>query len=151
MEHKGHNYVPWRKVSGWKCVRCGRCCREYLVSVSYSEALMLSLKYSAPIIKIDNKYYLMPRIDGKCPFLTYIGPIAYCKIYYDRPTVCRLYPFYVSKTPTYGRASEAEFEYGDEILYVYVDSLCLGVNKAKNIREVAKFYIHLWSRYTRVF
>ena len=111
---------------------------------------MLSLKYNAPIVKMSNKYYLMPRVDGRCPFLTYIGPIAYCKIYYERPTVCRLYPFYVSKKPTYGRANEAEFEYHNETFYVYIDSLCLGVNKAKNIKDVAEFYVYLWSRYIKV-
>jgi len=146
---RGHHYVPWKDISGWKCIRCGQCCREYIVSLSYYEALILALKHNAPIIKMKNKYYLMPRADGSCPFLTKIGSVAYCRIYYERPTVCKLYPFYVSNRPVYGKASRAEIIKDGETYYVYVDKVCRGVNRSKNIEEVVRYYIELWKRYTK--
>jgi hypothetical protein len=44
-----------------------------------------------------------------------------------KPKACKLWPFKIYKTPKHGQASNAEFIHGDDVFFVYVDPLCLGI------------------------
>lgn len=148
-EKKHHRYLPWRDVLGWRCIRCGRCCKEYLVPLTPGEAIRYSLTYGPVVIAYKNKYYLAKKIDGSCCFLTYVGGLAYCLIYYERPLACRLYPFYITKTPIKGIPEEKAIYpiSRNRFVYVYIDSSCPGVNTVRNINSLVKEVIRIWQKY----
>ncbi|RLE60196.1 MAG: hypothetical protein DRJ49_01150 [Thermoprotei archaeon] len=147
----GHKYVPWRRVRGWTCIRCGTCCRSFLISLTPGEAMYYRIKYGPVVISLNGKYYLLPKYDGTCIFLHSIGSGLYsCLIYPERPRVCRIYPFYISEKPLRSSSSEeAIYEYNGEILHVYIDSICRGVNRSSNIRYVVRKAVELWDRMGR--
>ena len=141
----GHKYVPWRDVKGWRCLRCGKCCIDYLVELTPGEAIYYATKYGPVVFKYRNKFFLLPKPDGSCIFLRKYNGIYYCSIYYDRPRVCRLYPFYISyKSLRRDDKSRAEFNYNGETIYIYIDKECPGVDKARNIKELIPRVIRLW-------
>ncbi len=91
----------------FRCVRCGKCCRELEVVIVLSDverwakAGMWSLL--AHVVRRRAKgwlaslgieyYFALKRRYGVCPF--YSGGL--CRIYDVRPSVCRLFPFAYSE------------------------------------------------------
>lgn len=142
-------YVPWKTVIGWHCLRCGRCCREYLVPLTPGEAMRYIATYGPVVIPYKGKRYLLRKPDGSCFFLTYRSGIAECLIYYDRPLACRLYPFYITTKPLEDfPPEEAEFILpGGRKVYIYLDSSCPGVNTIRNITLIVKEVVKIWLKY----
>ncbi len=111
-------HVPWRRVHSWKCVACGRCCREYRVPLRFYE--YLKLRHTGFVEERYGRFYIR-KIGGRCPFQ--IGRL--CSLQGEmKPVACKLYPFSVRK-----KGDEmAEYEYEGETYYVYVDvSTCPNV------------------------
>jgi len=130
--NKGHRYVPWRLVRSWRCIRCGRCCIVYSVPLLKSEVVNLTRKYGEVVVIRGGKYILKSKPNSECIFLSWINGKAYCRIYFERPLVCRLYPLYIRliPLPNAGPPQLAEYTCNDGLtLYVYVDALCPGTNK----------------------
>ncbi|MCD6369005.1 MAG: YkgJ family cysteine cluster protein [Thermoproteales archaeon] len=144
MSKRVHEYVGWREVSGWRCLRCGRCCKEYLVDLAPGEAVYYALKYGPVVMVYRGKSYLLMKEDGSCIFLRKIGDEAYCTIYHDRPRVCRIYPFYVRTTPLKNKGDTALVLYKGKKIYVYVDKKCPGVNTEDNIENLLKGVLRTW-------
>jgi len=90
---------------------------------------------------------LLKKGDGSCIFLSYKGGVAYCLIYHDRPRVCRMYPFLVTRKPLSGDGEDAEILYGGDKLYLYVDSVCPGVDTANNMYYLIDKVLEKWLRY----
>lgn len=143
------SYSPWRGLVGWVCLRCGKCCREYAVPLTRGEAIRYTLKYGSVVIPYRNKSYLMRKLDGSCCFLVDRGSYTECSIYYDRPLVCKLYPFYITTNPLPNIDEDlARYNIGNKnYVYVYLDSTCPGVNKTRNISIVVRKAVELWLRY----
>ncbi len=89
----------------FECQRCARCCgdtphRGRIIYLLESEVKKISkktglkpLEFASPISGLGNFKYKMKKRNGVCIFLKNKA----CQIYDIRPTVCRLYPFLVSK------------------------------------------------------
>jgi len=110
--------VPWKKVHLWYCRACGRCCREYRVPLRFYE--YLRLRSTGFVEERFGKFYIK-KIGNHCPFQ--VGRL--CSLQGElKPTACKLYPFSVKR-----KGDElSEFEYGGEMLHVYVDvSTCPNV------------------------
>ncbi|RLE74639.1 MAG: hypothetical protein DRJ56_07130 [Thermoprotei archaeon] len=149
MVRRALRYVPWRSVRGWSCTRCGRCCREYAVPLARGEVVRYAFTYGPVVVSRGGRSYLLRKPDGSCIFLVDRGGYAECGIYYDRPIACRLYPFYITREPIPGtRAELASYEHPSAgRLYVYLDGDCPGVNRADNIKLVARKAVDAWLRY----
>lgn len=84
----------------FKCLRCGKCCR-LRVKLSKEDIKRIEKKGHTNFIDEDagnNK--CMKMINLYCIFLTVDTGIASCKIYKQRPEICRKYPFFKNKTMT---------------------------------------------------
>lgn len=143
----GHNYVPWRRVERWTCIRCGLCCRNFLVPLLTHEALKIYKTFGPLIVQVNGKIALAKKPDGSCVFLTYEGGIAKCTIYFERPGVCRLYPFYIKVGAEEG---EEDALYVDETGFkyrVYIDTNCPGTYKGPPIEPIIPKVIETWRRF----
>ena len=131
--------VPWRRVRYWQCSACGRCCREYRVPLRFYE--YLKLKPTGFVEERRGKFYIR-KIGGRCPFQH--GNL--CLLQGElKPTACKLYPFSIRR-----KGDElSEFEYGDEVFYVYVDvSTCpnvvlgkAGEGMRRLVEEAVQIYV----------
>ncbi|MCX8204832.1 MAG: YkgJ family cysteine cluster protein [Candidatus Nezhaarchaeota archaeon] len=143
---RGHQYVPWRRVPSWACIRCGGCCRHFLVTLTPGEALNLTRKYGIPMLIKGVKYIMPCKADGSCVFLAEDNGAARCTIYFERPYVCRMYPFHVSQRDL-GGGSEAIYVDRDGTgLYVYVDVACRGVGRGVPIEKLIPLAVRLWRK-----
>ncbi|WP_202318863.1 YkgJ family cysteine cluster protein [Archaeoglobus neptunius] len=105
--------VTWKRVAGWRCRRCGKCCRDLDIMVTPEEERRLQ-KYGEVFERGKILTYLR-KLNGKCIFLR--GNT--CTIYSERPMACVKYPFYFRLKGD----AEAFFQG----IYVYVDPSCPGL------------------------
>jgi len=132
------DFVPWRYVSDWKCIRCGNCCRFYSVVISFHEWLMIVKNFGINLTTSGlNKFYIRRRNDGSCSFLGNSSYTSACSLQRTKPRACQLWPFKVLMTPEYGFANEAEFPIGDGRVFVYADSMCNGLSFGSPTPEFA--------------
>ncbi len=150
----GHNYVPWRSVKTWRCVRCGKCCRIFSIPLTLGEAFNIVRKYGPVVINRKGKFILISKPNGDCIFLSRRNGLAFCDIYLERPFVCRIYPFYIRLKPLVGKGEEkkALFECDDGLkIYVYVDAVCEGINKGGYlVRDLVPQAVRIWRTRTGV-
>ncbi len=80
---------------GYRCGRCGKCCRGKLIQVNPYEVGRLARCLQQSTTQFRTAWtdagagnYLRRNPDGTCVFLTPAG----CGVYADRPLVCRIYP-----------------------------------------------------------
>jgi Fe-S-cluster containining protein len=90
--------------SNFKCDKCGKCCLTYTVKLSGSdikkiEKIGLKKQDFAEEDNFDVKFgkYALKRVNDQCIFLEKKGKKYSCKIYENRPAICRNYPFNESK------------------------------------------------------
>ncbi|MEM2136837.1 MAG: YkgJ family cysteine cluster protein [Candidatus Methanomethylicia archaeon] len=146
--HRVERYIAWKDANRWRCIRCGKCCKEYIVPLKFSEAIALTRKYGPIAIYYNGRYYLSKKADETCIFLTKVGNIAYCMNYLERPLCCKLYPFHISRKPIEGiEEGNAEINVNGEKLYLYVDALCPGIGQGYYIREFITKIIEIWKIY----
>ncbi len=120
--------IPWKFFRTWECISCGVCCKKYIVGLSKEEALRLIKKYGKHTVILKGKRYFIRKINGTCIFQ--VGNL--CSIQREKPLACRLWPFFISKKPLKDRDRLlAEFEYKNQVFYVYVDPFCRGLNRGK--------------------
>jgi len=106
----------------------------------------LARKYGIPLVARGAKYIMPCKANGSCLFLEESGEVTACSIYFERPFVCRMYPFHVSQRPL-GGGEEASYVDGDGVkLYVYVDASCRGVGYGKPITSLIPIVASLWRR-----
>ncbi len=120
--------VPWKSVSGWRCVRCGKCCSELDVPVSDEEENRLK-KYGNVFRRGKIGVYIK-KVNGRCVFLRN----NQCAIYDERPKACRRYPFYFRKKGD----ENALFIFKGKRFYVYVDADCKGLGMEGDVEEEIK-------------
>lgn len=106
----------------------------------------LARKYGLPIVARGVKYVMPCKADGSCVFLVEDRDTAACAIYFERPYVCRMYPFHVSQRDV-GGGSEAVYVDHDGLkLYVHVDVTCRGVGRGVPIERMVPIVVKLWRR-----
>ncbi len=76
------------------CRNCGECCKRIPCEITQDEIVRLCKRFDMSYQDFDDKYLkyrdTVPYLKTPCPFL---DENNYCKIYEDRPSVCRTYPF----------------------------------------------------------
>ncbi|MCD6458898.1 MAG: YkgJ family cysteine cluster protein [Thermoproteales archaeon] len=147
MPKSRHKYLGWRNVKGWTCIRCGACCKNYIIQLSPGEAMYYTIKYGPVAVKFQGKHYLLKKPDGSCIFLGYSQGKAVCMIYHDRPRVCRIYPFLITKEPLKGNGEDAEIVFRGKSLYLYVDAACPGVDTANNMKYLITPVLNVWRQF----
>lgn len=121
-------FVPWRYIADWKCVKCGDCCRLYSVVINFHEWLRIVKNYGVEHTSSGlDKLFIRRRSDGSCTFL-HSGPnINLCTLQRAKPRACQLWPFKVLMKPEFGYGNDAVFPYGENRLFVYADPMCHGL------------------------
>jgi len=143
---RGHKYVPWRRVDSWACIRCGDCCRRFLVTLTPGEAYNLTRKYGIYVVQRGTKYVMPCKADGSCIFLEESEGGCWCAIYFERPYVCRMYPFHVSRRDLGGGDEALYVDRDGEKFYVYVDTTCRGVGRGAPIASRVPIVVSLWRK-----
>lgn len=86
--------VPGRAAFGYRCNRCGECCRRYRIQVNPYEVIRLAIRAgtsTGDVIErrvVRDGPWLQRDAQGACTFLGESG----CSVHGDRPLVCRVYP-----------------------------------------------------------
>lgn len=80
-----------------ECQRCGRCCSQVITTLQYSDELRdylewLSLHQNITVRLDKTAKIAEVQIRTKCRMLRYKHDKAVCKIYENRPKICRDFP-----------------------------------------------------------
>jgi Fe-S-cluster containining protein len=75
----------------FSCKRCGHCCR-FLVNLNDGDIKRLEKTGKTDFVRKVVGQNFIKRVNGYCPFLSLDSGIAKCKVYKDRPDVCRNFP-----------------------------------------------------------
>lgn len=110
------------------------------------EALKMYKSFGPIIVQVNGKIALAKKPDGSCIFLSYESGVAKCEIYFERPGVCRIYPFYIKV----GSSGSNDALYADELGFkyeVYVDTRCPGSYRGLLIEPILPKVIETWKRF----
>jgi len=128
MEMRGVRLVPWRRVRDWFCTACGGCCMKFKVPLTAYETTIISKVFGYECLELGlGTYYLRRRASKRCIFQVYREGRWVCGIQGFKPMACKLWPFTICEKPEYGFNEEAEFEFGNERFYVYLNPYCRGM------------------------
>jgi Fe-S-cluster containining protein len=131
-------FVPWRYIADWKCVRCGDCCRLYSVVINFHEWLRIVKSYGVENTSSGlDKLFIRRRSDGSCVFLQGSSSASLCTLQHTKPRACQLWPFKVLMRPEFGYGNEAVFSCGENRLFVYADPSCRGLRYGSPTLEFA--------------
>ncbi|MEM2087149.1 MAG: YkgJ family cysteine cluster protein [Thermoproteota archaeon] len=144
--------IPWRRLRSWACLRCGKCCSKFKVTLRPYEYAKISELMPEAVVP-DVKPFLR-KIGGKCVFQNEYGLCDLQELGL-KPFSCKVWPFLVYKKPKSINPGEAEFHYNDEKYYVYLNQhafICTGVNMGMPeelpniIWEVIEIYKNPWRK-----
>lgn len=142
------DYIPWREIESWRCVRCGNCCtfKVNLSPYEYTKILScwpksIELDWLAgPSIK---------KIGRRCVFYNTYG-CCNLQSFLMKPLACKVWPFEVHIGPQSSNDKRARFYFENREYYVYLNpeakSVCHGIGKGNPdelpyiINEVLKMY-----------
>ena len=117
--------APWSLFKTWSCLKCGLCCRKYTVPLNKGEAEFYQAIFGDDAVAKVNGKFVLRKIGNRCIFQN--GSL--CAIQELKPRNCKLWPFIVMKKPLNKRTAKlAEYEFQNEVFYVYVDTFCKGIN-----------------------
>jgi len=120
--------VPWRYIADWKCIVCGECCKLCSVVLNFQEWLQIVKNFGVEqTVSGLDKLFIKRRADGSCVFLRQLSNIYLCGLQYMKPKACKIWPFKVLSEPRFGNANEAEYDYGKNRFFLYVDPMCRGI------------------------
>jgi len=119
-------FIPWSKVESWSCKACGECCKWFNIPLTLHEYAKIGQIYGRQAFALGlGKVYLRKRVDERCIFQFRLGERWLCGLQAEKPYVCRMWPFTVSRNPIYGRSQEARWEGPYGRTYIYADPRCL--------------------------
>lgn len=86
--------------SSFPCEECGRCCHQKLITILPEEVDRISSAAGVPLGEFMSKYVGLSK-DGRIMLLrtdpcAFLGKDKKCRIWKDRPEVCREFPYLVS-------------------------------------------------------
>lgn len=85
----------------FECKRSGSCCRDLLgitdgkehgIYLTPEEAALFPDGTTVPLFRAQGKVFAYQNVSGTCPNLIEEGTITACRIYRNRPLVCRSFP-----------------------------------------------------------
>ncbi len=121
-------FIPWSRVRSWSCNACGECCRWFNIPLTLHEYAKINQIYGRQAFALGlGKAYLRKRADERCIFQFRLGGRWLCGLQAEKPYVCRMWPFTVSRNPIYGRSQEARWNTVYGRTYIYVDPRCLTI------------------------
>lgn len=121
-------FVPWRHIADWECTACGGCCRLYSVVINFHEWLKIVKNYGVEqTVSGLDRLFIKRKSDGSCAFLCELSDVHICQLQQMKPVACKLWPFKILSKPKFGYAKEAAYNYGEDTLFVYADSMCDGL------------------------
>jgi Fe-S-cluster containining protein len=71
------------------CQRCGNCCRDYAIAMSYNEDFARFLSYHGLTMRERTDGHMEVYGESKCVHLRSCGDGFKCAIYDARPAICR--------------------------------------------------------------
>ena len=81
----------------FKCERCAECCIKYIVKLNKEDISRIKkLGFSEKEFMEKDEHiseFVLKKDDNGCVFLLKGGGLYSCKIYENRPSVCKAYPF----------------------------------------------------------
>lgn len=80
----------------FNCEKCGECCIKYIVKISKADIEKIKKLGYGEFVLWDEHIsgFVLKKNDGRCVFLDKDNDGLYsCKIYENRPDVCKMYPF----------------------------------------------------------
>jgi len=124
---------PFTEPVPFKCLYCLDCCRGRHVYLTLKDIKRLMEAGEDPeeflTISIEgSKVHFVLSVrewDLGCVF--HDPETGKCRVHDERPLICRIYPFMISRRPL-GVEGEKPFEHGGEKLWLYYDESCPGVN-----------------------
>jgi hypothetical protein len=121
--------IPWSHIKSWRCLGCGNiCCTSSLIPLTPKEWVRIVQKLGYEYTETGlTGFYLKRTAENRCVFQYEFMGKYLCAIQDMKPKACKLWPFKVYKYPKYGFAKEALYQYGEENLYIYVDTKCEGI------------------------
>jgi Fe-S-cluster containining protein len=139
------DYIPWKQIDSWMCLGCGKCCYRYRIQLKDEEAAVIRKYWSDAVEERGDKIYLR-KIGKKCLFQS--GKLCALQPLGLKPMACRTWPFYVSTRPLRAwkdKKYQAQFLCRGKEYFVYVNTMCLGVNKGtrRDLRKVISEVIML--------
>jgi Fe-S-cluster containining protein len=122
-------FIPWQNIAYWHCKACGYCCKLYTVVINFPEWLNIVKHFGVgtTVTGLD-RLYIKRCSDGTCSFLCNSANRYYCALQNMKPDACKIWPFKVLTEPKYGQPTQAAFDYNKTRLYIYVDTMCSGLN-----------------------
>jgi len=136
------DFVPWRYLADWKCIRCGDCCRLYSVVINFHEWLKIVKNFGVEHTSSGlDKLFIRRRNDGSCNFLGSGSYACSCSLQSMKPRACQLWPFKVLMKPQYGFANEAALQFGENKLFVYADHNCHGLRFGTPTSDFANYTV----------
>jgi Fe-S-cluster containining protein len=131
--------MPWRYVSSWNCIACGKCCKSYDVVLNFPEWVNIVRSYGVGTTEPGiNKFHLKRKNDGSCVFLCKFFDRWFCSLQNRKPIACKLWPFKILDRSRFGSPNEALYNYGDQRLFVYVDPWCKGIQWGNPTQEFTR-------------
>ncbi|MDI6904683.1 MAG: YkgJ family cysteine cluster protein [Candidatus Bathyarchaeia archaeon] len=133
-------FVPWRYISDWKCIACGKCCKAYSVVLSFPEWLKIVKNYGVDkTVSGLDKLFIKRRSDGSCVFSYNLSNMYLCGLQRMKPKACKLWPFQILSKPKFGYVNEAVYYYGGNKFFIYADSTCSGLRYGKPTWEFTNY------------
>lgn len=123
-------YIPWRNISSWRCLACGRCCRRFNIPLRSYEYARIFQSFGPQVMRMhpSGKPYLEKR-ENRCVFHKTSGKCFLQEVGL-KPLACKLWPFAVRQRRTENKNNqEAIFRHQEKTYYVYVKPSCPGINQ----------------------
>jgi Fe-S-cluster containining protein len=121
-------FVPWRRVSDWRCLACGECCKHFEIPLRAEEYARIIGIYGLDVVRMSlGRAYLKKIRDSRCIFQSVSLDRWLCGLQKDKPLVCKLWPFAILENPKYGKNGESIYHYQEKKFYVYVHLYCRGL------------------------
>lgn len=103
----------------FNCDRCGRCCvRPEIIDVNVRDVWRLAKRFHVRFNRALDEYVVPHRLDARRMMFKYATPCTFydngCRIYKDRPIVCRMAPFLAAIVPNHTIELISDREYTDE-------------------------------------
>jgi len=118
-------YIPWSSVRSWNCNACGECCKWFRVPVNTREYSRIAQAYGYDVFELGlGVAHLRKQAQERCIFQFREGSRWLCGLRAEKPHVCRMWPFIVSRTPRYERLESTLWQDQKGKLYVYIDPRC---------------------------
>lgn len=147
----GLHYVPWKHIRSWRCLQCGRCCREFQINLRFYDYARIVHLWPETVDVDQIGIPFIKRAHGHCVFQHSSG---LCSLQPQgmKPIICKLWPFKVFPANQTRGHNYSRFHYKEGDFFVYLNpyyKICPGINKGDPkdfplvVKEIIEIYRHL--------